>query len=129
MTTKFQRGVSGNAAGRPKGSVSKLRAELAKEWPEIKAVLIEQAKGGDLAAIRLVAERVCAPLRAIEVPTPFALPEGTLTEKADAVIKAMAAGDLATAQASQILQGLGALGRLKEMTEFEDRLKALEARL
>ena len=79
-----------------------------------------------MAAIRIVAERVCAPVKAMEAATPFALPEGSLTEKAEAVIKAMADGEIATGQASQILQGLGAMAKIAETDELERRIAALE---
>lgn len=126
MSTKFRPGVSGNPQGRPKGAINKIRADLAKEWEEIRPILVDLAKKGDVPAIRLIAERVCAPMRAVEQPTPFVLPEGMLTQRAEAVITALAEGEIAAGQAAQILQGLSAMAKIAETDELERRIKALE---
>src|SRR5689334_21728087 len=82
--TRFKPGTSGNPGGRPTAGLGKVRADLVAAWeavPEnggksIKDTLIEKAQGGDMAAIRIIAERVCSPVKASEPATPIVLPAG-----------------------------------------------------
>jgi hypothetical protein len=129
--TKFKPGQSGNPGGRTPGTgwVAEARKALEKEWDGkdgIKSVLIKRAKEGDMVAIRLVAERVCPPIRATEPATPIELPEGTLTDRATAVLNGLAQGDLNTSQASQLMGALGFLAKVIETEELATRIAALE---
>jgi DNA-binding NarL/FixJ family response regulator len=129
--TKFKPGQSGNPSGRTPGSgwVTEARKALEKEWNGdngIKSVLVKKAKEGDMGAIRLVAERVCPPIKAAEPAVPIELPPGTLTQRATAVLDSLARGEMNTTQASQLMQALGALARVIETDELEKRIKALE---
>jgi hypothetical protein len=83
---RWMSGSSGNPGGRPSGSghVARLRAELAQELPGIIESLIRQAKGGDVAAIRVVLDRVIPPLKAVDAPLSLELPEGGFTPPKDA---------------------------------------------
>lgn len=127
---RFQKGQSGNPAGRKPGSgeVAKLRASIAEHVPEILARLLEQALDGDIAAARLLLERTVAPLKAAELPEPLSLPDGSLTDQGRAVLAAVARGELAPGQAAQLLAGLGALARVREVDELSARLDALEGK-
>jgi hypothetical protein len=134
--TKFKPGHSGNPSGRTPGSgwVAKAREALELEWngvdgqEGIKAVLVKKAKEGDMAAIRIVAERVCPPIKAAETATPISLPEGTLTDRANSVLAGLADGTLNPGQAAQLLQALGAVAKVHEVDELARRIEALEAR-
>jgi hypothetical protein len=128
--TKFKPGQSGNPEGRKPGSgkVGAMRAALEKDWKDIQAVLVKKAKEGDMQAIRIVAERMIPPLRAVESAVPVDLSGATLSEKGNAVLEAVAAGTLAPGQAAQILQGLGAMARVLETDELAKRIEALEAK-
>lgn len=127
-TTKFKPGQSGNPKGRPAGSgfAGKARDQLQKDWPAIRKVLIEKAKGGDMAAIRIVAERVCPALKPVEPVTALPLDGGSLTDKASAVFASLAKGDVSTASAAQLLSALGGLAKVIETDEILKRLDALE---
>lgn len=136
--TRFKPGESGNPDGRRPGSgwVGKARQEMQKAWDGsavdgsdgLRHVLLEKARGGDMAAIRLVAERVCAPLKAVEPTVEVPLEGNTLTERAMSVLGALGRGEIAPGQASQLLQGLGSLSKIIEADELERRIKALEDR-
>ena len=57
----FIKGVSGNPAGRPKGSTdrfSKYRRMVEKRMPDVIATVLEMALDGDLQAARLLLNRV-----------------------------------------------------------------------
>jgi hypothetical protein len=134
--TRWKRGQSGNPAGRPAGSgwIGKAREALEKEWDGvdgqdgIKAILVKKAREGDMAAVRIVAERVCPPIKATEPATPIELPEGSLTERANVVLRALGSGELTASQAAQLMQALGALAKVVETDELARRIEALEAR-
>jgi hypothetical protein len=127
---RWKPGESGNPRGRARGSgdIGKLRQSIAEHVPDIISTLVEQAKGGDAGAARLLMERVIPPLKAVEVPTPMALPDGTLADQGRAVVAAAGAGLLVPGQAAQMLAGLGALAKLIESDELERRIAALEAK-
>lgn len=127
--TRFKAGESGNPAGRPPGTgqITKLRQSLYEHVPEIVGMLVEQAKGGDVGAARLILERVLPPVKAVEASIQVDLPEGgSLTSKANAVLQAASTGELGTSQASQLIAAIGAFSKIHETDELEQRIKRLE---
>ncbi len=80
----FAPGVSGNPAGRPRGSRNKttlaIEALLDGEAEALTRKPIERALAGDGVALRLCLDRIAPPRR--DRPTPFDLP--ALREAADA---------------------------------------------
>lgn len=122
-------GQSGNPAGRPAGAgkVAKLREAIAADVPAILQAVIEQAKGGDMQAARILIERVIPAMKPQELAAPLSLPvDGTLTEQGKAVLGAVAAGELAPGQASQLLGAVATLARVTELDELVARITALE---
>ncbi len=134
MTTKrppnqWQPGQTGNPKGRPPGQseITRLRAALAGDVPEILAALVMAAKGGDVQAARLILERVLPPVKAVEQAVELKLPDGgTLTAQGRAVLSAVAGGDLAPSQGAALLAAIGTLARVTEIDELESRVKQLE---
>ena len=126
---KWAPGQSGNPRGRRPGTgkVAELREAIAGHVPDIVARLVEQAKGGDTQAARLLLERVVPPLRTAEAPAPLALAGSTLAGQGRAVLAAVAAGELAPSQGAALLGALGTLAKLAEADELERRIAALEA--
>ena len=127
---QWQPGQTGNPKGRPPGQseITRLRASLAGDVPEILAGLVLAAKAGDVQAARLVLERILPPVKAIEHAVELYLPaDGTLTAKASAVLSAAAAGDLAPGQAAQLIAALGTLAKIHEVDELAARIEKLEA--
>mgnify|MGYP000471026406 CR=1 FL=1 len=87
--SRWKPGQTGNPKGRPPGQseITRLRASLAGDVPEILAGLVTAAKGGDVQAARLILERVLPPIKAIEQAQALPLPEGgTLTAQGRAVL-------------------------------------------
>lgn len=129
-TTRWAPGQTGNPKGRPPGKseITRLRAGLAGDVPEILSALVLAAKSGDVQAARLVLERVLPALKPIEQAVLLRLPlEGTLTAKAAAVLAAAGAGELAPTQAAQLITALGSLAKITEIDELAARIAALEA--
>ena len=101
-------GTSGNPAGRPKGARNRTTVAVEEildgEADALARKAIELALAGDTVALRLCLERIAPAKR--ERPTPFALPK--LETAADAVqasaalVEAVAAGELTTAQAAEL---------------------------
>lgn len=126
---RWKPGESGNPNGRTPGSgeVAKLRASIAEHLPEIITRLVTQARAGDAQAARLLLERVLPPMKATEQPVELTLPpDAGLTAQGAAIVQAVAAGKLAPGQGAQLLTGLGAMGRIKEIDELEKRISLLE---
>jgi hypothetical protein len=131
-TTKWKPGQTGNPKGRPPGQseITRLRASLARDVPDILAVLVLAARGGDVQAARLILERVLPPVKAVELAQAINLPtDGTLTAKGNAVLHAVAAGKLAPALGSALLGAIGTLARVTEMDELDARVAELENKL
>ncbi len=111
----FKPGFSGNPAGRKKNvrlTSTILREQIADAIPDIIATLLEQAKGGDVAAAKLLLERAIAPLRPEALPTP--LPElqnaSSLHDLLTGLVKSMAAGEIAISDGAILMS---AIARLK----------------
>lgn len=113
----------------PKGvptTVGGMREAIAKQVPEIINVLVQQALAGDVQAARVLIERAVPAIKPVELPAVLALPSGSLTEKGQAVLRAVAGGSLAPSQGAQLITGIGTLARVAEVDELERRVKALE---
>ena len=121
-------GASGNPAGRPAGSghVARLRAELAQELPGIIESLLRQAKGGDVAAIRVVLDRVIPPLKAVDAPLSLELPEGGFTSQGRAIVASAASGEVSAQEAAQLVAAISNLARVEALDELVKRVERLE---
>lgn len=126
---RWKAGESGNPKGRPAGTgkVAQVRAAIAVHVPDLVQALVAKALSGDVGAARLLLERTVAPLRAIEPAQALTLPDGSLTDQGRAVLKAVAAGELAPGQGASLLSAIGALARVAEIDELTARIEALEA--
>lgn len=126
---QWQPGQTGNPKGRPPGQseITRLRACLAADVPDILAGLVTAAKGGDVQAARLILERVLPPIKAIEQAVALQLPDGdTLTAQGRAVLSAVAGGELAPSQGAALLGAIGTLARVTEIDELTARITQLE---
>ena len=128
----WKKGQSGNPNGRrAKGlaTAERLRNALVKDLPAILECVVNAAKGGDMAAARTILDRVLPPIKAIELPAFLAPLAGSLADQGQAVLGAMADGDLTPGQAAQILGAIAAQARVVEVDDLGRRLEALEQRM
>ncbi len=126
---RWKPGESGNPAGRKPGNgkIAALRASIAEHLPEVIQQMVLKAKDGDVQAAKLLLDRVIPSLKSAEQPMELTLPQGAgLAEKGESIIKAVANGSLAPSQGGSLLTSLGAMVRIKEFEELEQRLTALE---
>ena len=126
----FKPGVSGNPKGRTPAHarVAKLRENIAAHVPEIIAKLVDSARAGDIAAARLLLERALPPMKPIEAPVTIDMTGATLTDKARAVIDAVAGENIGAGQAAHLLAGLGSVAKIIETDELAARVAALEGK-
>ncbi len=125
---KWQKGESGNPAGRPPGAakVVKLREQIGAHVPDILNAMISKAKAGDVQAARLILERLIPPLRAVDKGQAIDLPGNTLSAQGRAIFGAIGAGQLPVSQGATLLAALGTLAKVMETDELENRIKKLE---
>jgi len=135
MTDKrpgFQPGQSGNPAGRPKGARSKamqaLDAILDGEAEAITRRAIELAKEGDAQALRMCLDRLVPPRR--DRPVTFELPAiettADLKRATNAMLQAVAAGELTPSEAADIGKTVDAHVRAIEAVDLHQRLLRIE---
>ncbi len=100
--------------------------------PAIIAVLVEQAKGGDIQAARLILERTLPPVKAVG-PTIEAeldgFASGDLKARAEAVTMAMAQGQIPVDVGQALVSTLNTQSAIVESCDLSDRIAKLEALL
>jgi Family of unknown function (DUF5681) len=128
----FKPGQSGNPRGRRAGARNRV-CVLAQRLMDADAeavilALLEAAKGGDVSAIKLVLERV-APLprnRPVHFDVPAIATAADLGDAMNAVLQAVAGGELAPDEAASIASLIETRRRTIESVELEQRLVVLE---
>jgi len=129
---RFPKGVSGNPAGRPKGSLSKrdkIAQALKDDGPKVARVVIDAALEGDMQAAGLVLSRVLPPVRAQAERVKFELSEHVpLSEQAGQILHAVSEGRL-DADTARILVGcIQSVAGIKAVEDLESRIIQLEAK-
>jgi hypothetical protein len=128
----FEKGQSGNPAGRPRGARNKRTLAAESMFDRDAATIIEQliklAKTGDVAAIRLCLDRIYP--RPRERPVALDLPP--MTTPADAVaamaaiVQAMGDGDLGPNEAAELAKVVAGFSRTIATAEMDERMRELE---
>ena len=120
--------------GRPKGARHRvtrhIEALMEGDAEAITGAVIRAAKGGDLAAARLVLDRIAPPRRepTVAVDLPEINGAADLPGGVAAILQAVAAGDLTPSEASRLSGLLVDVGRALETAEIEARVSELEER-
>jgi hypothetical protein len=127
--TAWKLGASGNPAGRPKGipnPQARLRRMIDAEG--IVKRLQEAALAGDVQAARTLLERALPVYRAAAEPVqlPGLNESAALTDKAQAVLSAVADGSIPPDLGAQLVTAIGTVARVAEVDELARRIAALE---
>lgn len=139
MTTKraapksaFKPGTSGNPRGKPAGTRSKstqlLLALMEGGAEQITKAVIDAARAGDLVAAKIVLDRLIPPAK--ERPVNVDLPDTATAEGVaaaqDAILQAVAGGELLPGEASTLSAIVESKRRAIETQELSDRITQLE---
>ena len=131
---KFRKGHSGNPLGRPRGTRNKAiiaaEALFEGEIDEICRKAIEEAKRGNIQAIKLVLDRILPPKK--EAPIFINLPPvktgSDVLEAIHRVAQAVSHGELSPTEGDCLTRIIERQAKVIEMNDFEERLKKLEDR-
>lgn len=128
----FEKGHSGNPAGRPKGSRNAttvaLETLLDGQAEALTNKAVEMALDGDMAALRLCMDRILPPRK--DRPVTFVLPSIKSASDAaavtSAILSAVASGEITPADAGEIGKLVEAYVKAFETAELAERLERLE---
>lgn len=128
---RFQKGQSGNPAGRRPGTqtrATRLRALFNPYAEELVLKAVEMAKDGDGAAMRLCLERLIPAFKPeARLEFGLSLPDSApLADVGRAAIRALADGQTTPDGIQALIAGLAGLAKLIEADELERRVAALE---
>jgi hypothetical protein len=125
--SKFNKGQSGNPAGRPTGltAATQIRKEIESALPGILATVIRQASEGDLQAAKLLLDKICPNLRpqALPVNIPIGI---SLPDTGNHVVNATLNGIIPPDIGSMLIRALAEQGKLIELQDMAERLQRLE---
>ena len=130
--TKFEKGKSGNPAGKPRGALSpsgRLRQAIAADLPNILATLRDRALDGDVQAASLLLSRCLPPLRPQSEAEDVPVTGVSLTERAEGIAAAALSGDLSPTAANELIAVLAQQGRIIETAELAERITRIETAL
>ena len=128
---RYQKGQSGNPAGRPKGLKSKTLLTLRGKSEEIVKSVLAQAEEGCVQSQKMVLDRVIPTIKPVDPPivlTGYPV-NGSLIEKANFFIDAAGKGKLSVSQASVMVGAIASLCRIKEVEEIDRRLSEIESQI
>lgn len=131
---RFQKGQSGNPAGKPKGARHKttlaVQALLDGEAEALTRKAVEFALAGDTAAMRLCLERIAPAYKPSAAPVRLSSPPpNNLTDTARAFVQAAACGELAPDIAAQLVAAVASVARIEELETLKQRVEAIERAL
>ena len=126
------KGGKREGAGRPRGSgqAAHYRAMLEPYAEELIQQVVDKAKDGDMAALKLCLDRLCAPLRPTDRHITI---EGFdsctgLSDKGEMILNQVAMGLVTPVEASNLMRAISSQARIIEVDELERRVSDLEGR-
>ena len=131
---RFQKGQSGNPAGKPKGSrhrvTQMVEALIEGEAETLTQTALTLAKAGDAALLKTLLDRLAPPRkeRPVQVDLPLLQSPQDAPGVAAALLGLAASGELTPSEAQGLAGLLEAYRRQSEFAELEARIAALEAR-
>jgi hypothetical protein len=130
---RWSRGQSGNPAGRPTGIQNRshaiLREMLSENAGVVVMAVIEAAKGGDMAAAKLIVDRVlpkrlCRPLDGLVLPQINSVADAC--KAMEAITNAVLAGVLSAEEGAHLSAVVETFRRTIEVAEVVARVERLE---
>ncbi len=122
----FQKGQSGNPAGRKPGTKNRKLELLRSNDKRLQKKVLEMALDGDPVALRICADRLWPKLRPEAAPVRVITASSDLASQGAAIINAALSGKLTPDVLRDLLSALADQARLVEFTEIEGRILALE---
>jgi hypothetical protein len=124
------KGGAREGAGRKKGSgqAAHYRAMLEPFAEELIQQVVDLAKSGDMAALKLCFDRLCAPLRPTDRLITIDGIESCkeLSDKGDLILVRVANGDITPVEASSLMSAISSQAKIIEADELERRVRELE---
>ena len=130
---QFQKGQSGNPAGRRKGVQNKLSRKIIERIADnrdaLLDVLVAKALDGDMAAMKLCIERLCPPQKEFPLPA-MTLPEmegaEDLPRATAALLKAAASGGVTPSALAAMTAVVKAHVEAVQTADLAERIRMLE---
>ena len=124
------RGGKREGAGRKKGNgqAAHCRSMLEPHAEQLFNKVVDMANDGDMAALKLCLDRLCAPLRATDRLISiqgFNVRKG-LSEKGALILNHVATGKITPSEASYMMSAISSQARIIEIDELERRIIELE---
>jgi hypothetical protein len=124
--------AKGNGGRRP-GSKNKstLLAAALRPGEEVELVrkAIELAKDGDVPMLKFVLDRILPKDRHVKLDVPQINDPHEAFHVLAAVVRAVAAGEIAPSEGAAVATLVAGLARFVDITEFENRIQALESEM
>lgn len=133
QNSRFEKGISGNPNGRPRGSRNKTTLaaySLFKDEAEaITKEAIEAAKGGDITAIRLCLDRIAPPIKHAPIPAVDLPPLQSLSDLPAfyaSLNTLLGDGALSIEELNSLVSMADKFRQSVDLAELELRIEALE---
>jgi hypothetical protein len=131
---KFQKGQSGNPAGKPKGAKdgrTEMRALLQPHAEKLIQTAVNLALAGDVQALRICVDRIIPPVREdrLQIDLPPITDAAGCAEAQAAIMKAVASGELLPSQGDALAGLVEHRRKALDTSEMTKRLEAIEEQL